>query len=244
MPYKSDAQRRFMHARHPEIAARWDAEIRRKKKVAKRMSPEHKLRAQKKVQAGTSIAGSTIGLTGLGMLAASKKYPHLLDTLPKVTAVGAGIGGVGGFNFASIQNKESKLRGPKQNVYVVRNKRQIKNIKTGLEPVKKGIDTMDFGLSDVHQGESVVQKRYSAEGNRQKRLDHYSTAAKLGSTTLGTAAAYGGIRAGVHKNPKLATASGALALGAIGSGVAAHRIKSYKRGKGAPYRPLARRQID
>jgi len=26
MPYKSDAQRRFMHARHPEIAARWDRE--------------------------------------------------------------------------------------------------------------------------------------------------------------------------------------------------------------------------
>ena len=26
MPYRSDAQRRFMHARHPEIAKRWDAE--------------------------------------------------------------------------------------------------------------------------------------------------------------------------------------------------------------------------
>jgi hypothetical protein len=24
MPYKSAKQRRFMHARHPEIAARWD----------------------------------------------------------------------------------------------------------------------------------------------------------------------------------------------------------------------------
>jgi hypothetical protein len=35
MPYKSDAQRRFMHARHPEIAARWDAEIHAKKKKGK-----------------------------------------------------------------------------------------------------------------------------------------------------------------------------------------------------------------
>ena len=26
MPYKSDAQRKFMHARHPDIAARWDKE--------------------------------------------------------------------------------------------------------------------------------------------------------------------------------------------------------------------------
>lgn len=32
MPYKSDKQRRFMHARHPEIAAKWDAEMRKKKK--------------------------------------------------------------------------------------------------------------------------------------------------------------------------------------------------------------------
>ena len=26
MPYKSDKQRRYMHAKHPEIAARWDKE--------------------------------------------------------------------------------------------------------------------------------------------------------------------------------------------------------------------------
>ncbi|HEY6021258.1 MAG TPA: hypothetical protein VIY48_15550 [Candidatus Paceibacterota bacterium] len=26
MPYKSDAQRKFMHAKHPDIAKRWDKE--------------------------------------------------------------------------------------------------------------------------------------------------------------------------------------------------------------------------
>ena len=26
MPYKSEKQRRFMHAKHPKIAARWDNE--------------------------------------------------------------------------------------------------------------------------------------------------------------------------------------------------------------------------
>jgi len=26
MPYKSDKQRKFMHAKHPKIAAKWDAE--------------------------------------------------------------------------------------------------------------------------------------------------------------------------------------------------------------------------
>lgn len=36
MPYKSDKQRRFMHAEHPEIAKRWDAEIRKKKKPKKK----------------------------------------------------------------------------------------------------------------------------------------------------------------------------------------------------------------
>jgi len=35
MPYASDAQRRFMHVRHPEIAAKWDAEIRAAKKKRK-----------------------------------------------------------------------------------------------------------------------------------------------------------------------------------------------------------------
>jgi hypothetical protein len=42
MPYQSDKQRRFMHAQHPEIAAKWDAEIReqkRKKRVKKNLTP-------------------------------------------------------------------------------------------------------------------------------------------------------------------------------------------------------------
>lgn len=31
MPYKSEKQRRYMHAKHPKIAARWDAEAKAKK---------------------------------------------------------------------------------------------------------------------------------------------------------------------------------------------------------------------
>ena len=27
MPYKSEVQRKFMHAKYPEIAVRWDAEM-------------------------------------------------------------------------------------------------------------------------------------------------------------------------------------------------------------------------
>jgi hypothetical protein len=171
MPYKSDAQRRFMHARHPGIAAKWDEEIRAKRKrgkVAKFISPERRLRAQKKASAVTSLAGGTVGLGGLGLLLASKKAPKLAKLerhLPAVGAVGAGISGVGAYNFASIQNQESKKRGPKQNVYVVRNKKQIKNIKAGTEPVTKGFDMMDFGLSDVHQGDAeLVSKAIGMSG--------------------------------------------------------------------------------
>ena len=32
MPYQSEAQRRYMHAKLPEIAARWDKEMREGKK--------------------------------------------------------------------------------------------------------------------------------------------------------------------------------------------------------------------
>jgi hypothetical protein len=32
MPYKSNDQRAYMHIHHPEIAKKWDAEIRAKKK--------------------------------------------------------------------------------------------------------------------------------------------------------------------------------------------------------------------
>jgi hypothetical protein len=44
MPYKSAAQRRFMHARHPDIAARWDAEERKTKGKKK---PASKKRGKK-----------------------------------------------------------------------------------------------------------------------------------------------------------------------------------------------------
>lgn len=43
MPYKSAAQRKFMHARHPEIAAQWDEEIRSAKKKGKYRKPPERV---------------------------------------------------------------------------------------------------------------------------------------------------------------------------------------------------------
>ena len=36
MPYKSEKQRRYMHAKHPEIAKRWDKEYGSKGKTKRR----------------------------------------------------------------------------------------------------------------------------------------------------------------------------------------------------------------
>lgn len=52
MPYRSEKQRRFMHAEHPEIAARWDAEtggkIVPKDPKKSKVSPAAKARAHKR----------------------------------------------------------------------------------------------------------------------------------------------------------------------------------------------------
>ena len=42
MPYRSEKQRRYMHAKHPEIAARWDKKYGGKIKPKKRSSRRKK----------------------------------------------------------------------------------------------------------------------------------------------------------------------------------------------------------
>lgn len=48
MPYRSERQRRFMHARHPDIAARWDAKYGTKVKAKKKSSAKSTKRAKSK----------------------------------------------------------------------------------------------------------------------------------------------------------------------------------------------------
>jgi len=47
MPYQSEKQRRFMHAKHPDIAARWDKEYGSKPKA------KVKRKVKKPVKRGT-----------------------------------------------------------------------------------------------------------------------------------------------------------------------------------------------
>lgn len=50
MPYKSAKQRRFMHARHPDIAARWDREY-GGKVTGKKSKPKSKPKSSPKSKA-------------------------------------------------------------------------------------------------------------------------------------------------------------------------------------------------
>lgn len=135
MPYQSDAQRRFMHAKHPDIAARWDEEIRRKRRkkaVSKaRAMTDMELRRRKKVGARLTQVTSGIGLASLGAVGAAAAAPKLARAgrLGKVTEAGAkafqartqrhlittgavasGIGGINGFNNAAWQAAEARKR--------------------------------------------------------------------------------------------------------------------------------------
>lgn len=48
MPYRLDKQRRFMHARHPDIAARWD------KKYGGKIVPSDKRSNRRQTRRGSS----------------------------------------------------------------------------------------------------------------------------------------------------------------------------------------------
>jgi len=42
MPYKSEAQRKFMHAKHPEVAKEWDKKYPTPKKLPEHVKPKKK----------------------------------------------------------------------------------------------------------------------------------------------------------------------------------------------------------
>lgn len=93
--------------------------------IAKAMS-DTELNHRKKAMAGTAIVGSTLGLAALGSKGVSSALPKLgkigktprgqayarkLDRAATNLAIGgAGVGGAGGFNFASVQNEEAKRK--------------------------------------------------------------------------------------------------------------------------------------
>lgn len=176
---------------------------------------DNQLKRAKKASAGLSITGGSLGLAGLGALIAKKP-----ETAAKLSIGATGVGGVGSYNYAAIQRAEAKKRGPKQQVFVVRNKRQIKDIKSGLQPVAKGLDMLDFGLG------SVVQPGEISKALNRKQQNNVENAAVAGSVAA-PAGAYFGRRAGQgaqmgYQASRLTNSSipKAVAAGAKNAGVA------------------------
>lgn len=132
--------------------------------MAKPILTDAQIKRRKKLQANISITGGTLGLTALGLrggaLARSggrvgrllkvapneAKAAKLKDASTAVTTTGAGLGGVGAFNFASYTKAESRKRAPQAPVPTARSRKT---------PVRKDFNMMDFGLGDVHQGQNL-----------------------------------------------------------------------------------------
>ena len=147
--------------------------------VIKRQMTKKELAHRKRIQAATSVAGSTAGLTSLGLLGASaivgrgkgkkaaRQAMALKDKAFMAGSIGAGIGGVSGYNFAAIQRAEAKQqeRGTKMNV----GKR--------LVPAASAYGSSAFGIDHV-------AKLYDPEERRHKQTG--AAAAGLGAIAAGT----------------------------------------------------------
>ena len=153
-----------------------------------------KLRRAKKLSVATSTTSGLLGIGALGALGASRA-PHLVNpalrthkrvlqaqkigqdaTLP-LTATSLGVGGVGSLNFAAVQNREANRIKTKRNV-------------------RKSMDTpmMDFGLSGVHQGRSVLLDEEVSKKDWKNISEHQRGARNARRTKRygGTAAGWGG----------------------------------------------------
>jgi hypothetical protein len=209
-------------------------------KVTKSMD-DKSLKRAKRASATLSIGGGTLGLGGLTALAMKKP-----ETAAKMSIGATGVGGIGSYNYAAIQRAEAKKRPPRQSVYVVRNKKQIKSIKTGLDPVTKSTGgMMDFGLSDVRHGENISKARTLTRNERQK-VDNAATAGAVAAPAagyFGSAGAKAG-KAGYKLQRGMGT--GRAASHASGARTAASGIKGAANGGRAlttwlnhPYKTLA-----
>lgn len=95
---------------------------------------------------------------------------------------------------------------------------------------------------------TVVHKAYDPERNRQRRLQHYSTAAAFGAGAAGAGAINEGRKAikGLHATSlpkykagvKAGAKGAALTAVAAGGAMAADRLQNYRRNRGGAFKPL------
>ncbi len=166
------------------------------------------LRRRRKLQGKIGRTTSTLGLGGLGITGAAalaSRKPGMLKAIPKAknltpeklrnTAintgiVSGGIGGVGGFNQASIYSDEARRR--KQTV-----KKEL-----GMDMGYYGEEgrplTHEEIEAEIEKAWSPSASNFDSEASRKKRADAYGGAALAGAGAGGAYAAHHGMKA-VHE---------------------------------------------
>lgn len=224
-----------------------------------RIMSDAEIKRRKKLQSHISQAGGAIGLAALGgTLAASRPGRQALRKIPKLEskirapapkdpnrdkikgavapllATGAGLGGVGSFNFASYTNAESRKRA----------------MTAQPKPVKKNDDASPFedgffGEEGRRRKDSEIEeeiskaweptaRKYDPEAKRHKRAKNYQTGLTVASADAGVGAALAGTTALVHeKNARKTGKAAASALGLKNVKVVheASHLKAVKHGK-------------
>lgn len=234
-------------------AAGGEALVNRKKtpvSKAGRLMSDAEVKRRKKLQGHISQATGAIGLAALGgTLAASRPGRTALRKIPKLEskikapapkdpnrdrikgattpllATGAGLGGLGSFNFASYTNAESRKRNM-------------------VQPVKKdmGMDMGYFGEeghpltheaieAEISKAWEPLARNYDPEAKRHGRAKKYE--AGLAGAAVGTGAG-AGVAGGaalkpLRENKKISTR--AKNLPSVKAGVEARKLTAVKRGK-------------
>jgi hypothetical protein len=199
----------------------------------RRMDDEAMARAKTR-QKWFSLTGSTLGLTGLGLLGASAatkgKNPAKAATLRNYstnTAITAGgIGALSGVNFARIQGEESKRqREIKKSNYGSGysnwdNPDSVEPWTTTPDKPKKKIDS-DWKAKAPY---TISRKAHDPERNRERRAQTYPLIMGAGAVGAGTVAVNESLKEKkTVKSPKLDTRllqSKPLRVGAAGAAAA------------------------
>lgn len=222
MPYVSDKQRRYLHAVHPEIAAKWDAEIRAKKKpiskarrdyapsilTSKPMDDDEMARAKTR-QKYFSLTGSGLGLTGLSLLGAGAamktKKPEVarkLNNYATNTSITAGgIGALSGINFARIQGEESRRAREikKSNYGQGYSKYYSDPVEVDSVPVRHQVSDPDWRRKAPY---TISPKAADPERSREKRARAYPFLMGAGAATAGGLTVREAMKEKPEKSPK------------------------------------------
>ena len=164
------------------------------KKVVGKAMTDAQLKHRKRLSAGTTIVTSTLGLGALGAkgggniarrIGAARKIPKLMRVGRKienaavpVTLASGGLGGLSGYNYASIQRAEAKRRvQPVKKAYDPEKTRQRRNQAAQYTLAGVGAGSLGVAGADVYRNRGKLQqvRHFSA---REKEAGEKATKVK------------------------------------------------------------------